>query len=179
VIISTPSAARSTRARIVFQTLLASAKESILINSPYFLPDRSARKELIEAARRGVKVIVVTPGELNNHQMTRKASRRHYGQLIQGGVQIFEYQPRMIHKKAMVVDGVWSVVGSTNFDTRSFGLNDEVNLAALDRELAARLTADFEQEQGESRQITYDEWRRRPLSEKILGLIGRVIERQE
>jgi len=178
VVISTPTAARSTRARVVFQVLLASARKSILINSPYFLPDRSARKELIGAVKRGVKVTVITPGQANNHPLARVTSRRLYGQLLRAGAEIFEYQPGMIHKKAMVVDGVWVVVGSTNFDARSFGLNDEVNLAAIDADLAARLERDFEAEKSQSRQITYEQWRRRPVFEKLLSLPGLLIQRQ-
>ena len=179
VVISTPTAARSTRARLVFQVLLASARQSILINSPYFLPDRSARRELVTAVKRGVKVSVITPGPANNHPLTRLTSRRLYGQLLKGGVEIYEYQPGMIHKKALVIDSVWSVVGSTNFDTRSFGLNDEVNLAALDAELAGRLAGDFESEKRQSRQITYEDWRRRPVPEKLFSLVGLVLQRQE
>lgn len=178
VVISTPTAARSTRARVVFQVLLASARKSILINSPYFLPDRSARKELIAAVRRGVKVSIISPGRANNHPITRVTSRRLYGQLLRAGIEIYEYQPGMIHKKALVVDGVWVVVGSTNFDARSFGLNDEVNLAAIDPELAARLERDFGAEKSQSRQITYGEWRRRPILERLLSLPGLLIQRQ-
>lgn len=179
VVIGTPSPARASRSRIVFQVLLATAQKTIHINSPYFLPDRSARRELIRAVQRGVEVQVITPGELNNHKLTRFTSRRFYGELLKGGVEIYEYQPRMIHKKALIVDGTWSVVGSTNFDTRSFGLNDEVNLAAVDGDLAARLIDDFEREKRESRRITYDEWRRRPIWEKLLSLIGSLLQRQE
>src|SRR5207249_1961372 len=97
VVISTPSAARSTRARVLFQTLLASASRSIRINSPYFLPDRSIRRELACAVSRGVKVQVVTPGDHADHLLTRRASRRRYGELLSAGVEIHEYQPAMIH----------------------------------------------------------------------------------
>lgn len=179
VIISTPSAARSTRARVLFQVLLASARKTIFINSPYFLPDRSAREELIRAVSRGVRVCIVMPGESNNHYLTRVASRRLYGQLLAGGVQLYEYQPGMIHKKALVVDGTWSVVGSTNFDTRSFGINDEVNLAALDPAFARRLEEDFAWEQSQSTRITMELWMRRSIVERVLSLAGLVLQRQE
>jgi cardiolipin synthase len=179
VVISSPSAGRSTRARVLFQTLLASAKQSIHINSPYFLPDRSVQRELIRAVERGVKVTIITPGEHSDHLMTRRASRRRYGELLKGGAEIYEYQPAMIHAKVLVIDGTWSVVGSTNFDNRSFGLNDEVNLAAKCRPLAARLNEDFLRDLQASQQITLDDWRRRPLSERIVETLGRVIERQQ
>lgn len=180
VVISSPTAGRASRARIVFQVLLASACKTIHINSPYFLPDKSARAELIKAARdRGVKIKIITPGRNNNHRMTGLASQRIYGELLKEGIEIHEYEPGMIHKKSLVVDGVWSVVGSTNFDTRSFGLNDEVNLAALDEGLARRLREDFEQELANSRQVTYEQWLRRPMYQRLLAIVGRIMERQE
>ncbi|HEX3983736.1 MAG TPA: phospholipase D-like domain-containing protein, partial [Acidisoma sp.] len=104
---------------------------------------------------------------------------RRYGKLLAAGASIFEYQPSMIHRKIMIIDGLWAVVGSTNFDNRSFGLNDEVNLVAVDPALAGRLEADFEQDQSESSPITFDQWRRRPLSERALAMVFRPFERQQ
>ncbi len=179
VVNSTPSAGRATRARMLFQFFLASARQSIHINSPYFVPDRSARAELLRAVKRGVSVTVVTPNRLNNHPIARLASRRRYGELIAGGVEIHEYQPAMIHAKVLIVDGAWTVVGSTNFDSRSFGLNDEVNVALRDGVLAARMEADFARDVARSRRIEYEVWARRPLAERLLAFLGMVLERQE
>jgi cardiolipin synthase len=179
VVISSPSAGRSTRARVLFQTLLASARKSIHITSPYFLPDRGVRRELLQAVKRGVAVRIIAPGDHADHLMTRRASRRRYGELLKGGAEIFEYQPAMIHAKILIVDGVWAVVGSTNFDNRSFGLNDEVNLAAQCPSLAARLDEDFERDLVESRCITYEEWSRRPWRERVVETLGRIIERHQ
>jgi cardiolipin synthase len=179
VVNSTPSAARGTRARMLFQLFLASARESILINSPYFVPDRSARAELVRAVKRGVRVAVVTPGRLNNHPIARLASRRRYGELIAAGIEIHEYQPTMIHAKTMVVDGLWSILGSTNFDNRSFGLNDEVNVALLDRAVAARMAQQFALDLAQSVPIDYAQWARRPLGERVLAFLGIALERQE
>ncbi|MDB5762040.1 MAG: phospholipase D/Transphosphatidylase [Herminiimonas sp.] len=179
VVASTPSAGRATRARILFQLLVAAARTSICINSPYFLPDRAMRRELLHAAGRGVKVTVIVPGKYNNHPMARRASRRHYGELLSGGVAIHEYEPGMIHAKILIVDKLWSVIGSTNFDNRSFGLNDEVNLAVLDHEMAARLAIDFERDLQLSRRIHFNEWERRPLTERLLAIAGMLLERQE
>jgi cardiolipin synthase len=179
VVISSPSAGRSSRARVLFQTLLASAKCSIHITSPYFLPDRCVRGELLKAVRRGVSVQIIAPGDHADHLMTRRASRRRYGELLKGGAHIAEYQPAMTHAKILIVDGVWSVVGSTNFDNRSFGLNDEVNLASQCGPLAARLEEDFQRDLADSRPIPYDEWRRRPWTERIVEHLGRVIERHQ
>jgi cardiolipin synthase len=179
VVNSTPSAGRSTRARMLFQLFLAAATKTIHINSPYFVPDRSARAELARAAKRGVSVVVVTPNGLNNHPIARLASRRRYGELIAAGVQVHEYQPAMIHAKVLIVDGLWAVLGSTNFDNRSFGLNDEVNVALRDEALAARLEADFARDLAASRPITLEEWARRPIGERVLATLGMAFERQE
>ncbi len=179
VVNSTPSAGRGTRARMLFQLFLASARKSIHINSPYFVPDRSVRAELAKAARRGVSVVVITPNALNNHPIARLASRRRYGEMITAGVQIHEYQPAMIHAKVLIVDGIWTVLGSTNFDNRSFGLNDEVNAALRDEALAERMEADFASDLGRSRLISYEDWARRPISERMLAALGSVLERQE
>ena len=179
VVIGTPSPARSSPVRVLFQILLAGARESIDINSPYFLPDPSARSELIAAAGRGVRVRVITPGRGNNHPIARLASRRRYGELLKAGVEIHEYQPGMIHAKILVVDGLWSAVGSTNFDSRSFDLNDEINIAVSDRALAARLEVDFAHDLALSRRVTYVEWEKRRLGEKALATLGVFLERQE
>jgi cardiolipin synthase len=157
---------------------VASARESICIASPYFIPDRRLCEELVGAVRRGVCVTVLVPGRWNNHPLTRLASRRRYGQLLEGGVAIHEYQPAMMHAKILIVDHVWSVVGSTNFDNRSFGLNDEVNVAILQKALAARLEADFAADLAESAAVTLEEWRRRALAERAFASFARLLERQ-
>ncbi len=179
VVNSTPSAGRGTRARMLFQLFLASAHKSIHINSPYFVPDRSARIELVRAVQRGVEVTVIAPGALNNHPIARRASRRRYGELIAGGVAIHEYQPTMIHAKVLIVDSLWTILGSTNFDNRSFGLNDEVNAALRDAELARRMEADFAADLARSLPVDYAAWKRRPRAEKLLAFLGIALERQE
>jgi cardiolipin synthase len=176
---STPSAGRSTRARILFQLLITAARYRIDINSPYFLPDRAMRAALIGAAARGVAVTVMAPGRYNNHLLARYASRRCYGELIAGGVRIVEYEPGMIHAKILIVDRLWSMVGSTNFDSRSFELNDEVNLAVRDRTIAQRFEQDFERDLAQSVVVDLAAWKRRPIAERLMGVVGRVLERQE
>jgi cardiolipin synthase len=178
VVNSAPSEGRSTRARTLFQILVASARESICIASPYFIPDRRLCEELVEAVRRGVSVTVLVPGRWNNHPLTRLASRRRYGQLLEGGVAIHEYQPAMMHAKILIVDHEWSVVGSTNFDNRSFGLNDEINVAILQKALALRLEADFAADLAQSAEMTMEQWRRRALAERAFASVARLLERQ-
>jgi cardiolipin synthase A/B len=180
VINSTPSAGGATRARMLFQLLVASAQKSIHITTPYFLPDSSLSDELARAvSERGVQVKIVVPGRHSDHMLTRSSSRRAYGKLLRAGARIFEYDPAMIHAKILLVDGVWSVVGSTNFDNRSFGLNDEVNLAAFDEDFTRRLEEDFASDMAESSEISYEQWRRRPLFERAPELLGWVLERQQ
>ena len=165
---------------MLYQTLLASARKSIHITTPYFIPDRGVRFELRRAVReRGVDVKVIVPGKHIDHALTRYAARRLFGGLLRSGVRIYEYKPAMIHTKSLVVDGQWSVVGSTNIDHRSFGLNDEVNLGAFDPELAARLEADFAADLAESRAVTYRRWLKRPLSERLHEVLGGIFERQQ
>jgi cardiolipin synthase len=179
VVTSAPSAGRATRARILFQTLLAGARDTIHINSPYFLADTGIIRELAHAVERGVKVEVIVPGIHNNHPIARRASRRRYGELLQAGIRIFEYSPGMMHAKILLVDHIWSVVGSTNFDNRSFGLNDEVNLAVQDQGLTERLEFDFQKDLLTTREITLPEWRQRPYSERLLAGLGTVLERHQ
>lgn len=179
VINSAPSAGGSTRARILFQAMVAAAEKCIYITSPYFLPDSSLAKELVRAVQRGVEVRILVPGKKSDHALTRSSSRRLYGVLLKAGAQIHEYQPGMIHAKILIVDNLWSVAGSTNFDNRSFGLNDEVNLAARDPEFAARLTQDFAADLAESRQITLESWKRRSVFERLNEALGWVLQRQQ
>ena len=179
VVNSTPSAARGTRAHILYQTLLAYAAQSIHITTPYFVPDRSTLAEIVKAsAERRVKVVVLTPGKHANHLVTRVSSRRRYGELLKAGAEIWEYQPSMIHAKTMVIDGLWSIVGSTNFDNRSFGLNDEVNVAVRDPHMAERLEEDFQRDLQQSKRITYEDWAKRPLREKVLEPLFCLFDRQ-
>ena len=154
VVQSTP-AGGGTTARILFQALLKSARKSISITTPYFLPSHSARAALIEAAReRGVKVRIVVAGPHIDHPMVRRVSRHSSRHLLRAGAEIFEFQPSMIHAKLMVVDDLWCVFGSTNFDHRSFALNDELNVATPDPELAQQMLRDFEEDLANSKKLT-------------------------
>ena len=180
IVNSTPSAGGSSRARLLFQLLLASAKKSIHITTPYFLPDQSMLAELVRAvSERGVELTLLVPGRRSDHLLTRSSSRLKYGELLKIGAQIFEYQPAMIHAKILMIDGLWGVVGSTNFDNRSFGLNDEVNLVMREPGFVARLEQDFVRDIANSERITYEAWRRRPVLERAPELLGWVFARQQ
>jgi cardiolipin synthase len=180
VVNSTSTVGGSTRARVLFQLLLASAKHSISITTPYFLPDKSLTRELCRAIEeRGVKVRILVPGRKSDHLVTRSASRGGYGPLLKVGAEVYEYQPSMIHAKVMCIDDLWAVVGSTNFDNRSFGINDEVNLAVCDAAFTDRLEEDMSGDLQESCRISLEEWRRRPLIERVPELLGWIFERQQ
>jgi cardiolipin synthase A/B len=178
VVSSTPHGG-GTQARILFQALINSARSTIRITTPYFLPDRSARQALIEAIqKRGVTVQILTAGPRIDHPMIRRLSHRSVRRLLQAGAEIYEYEPAMIHAKLMTVDGLWNVVGSTNFDHRSFALNDEVNLAVLDRELAATIEGDFFDDLVQSRRLTLPELEENLLLAEEESLIDHIL-RQE
>jgi len=179
VINSTPTIGGSTRARILMQLLIASATRNIAITTPYFLPDKTLMRELCRAISRGVKVQILVPGTKSDHMLTRSTSRGAYGELLKSGAEVYEYQPSMIHAKVLIVDELWSVVGSTNFDNRSFGINDEVNLAVRDHAVAQRLGVDFTTDLLHSQQITLEDWRHRPVTERVTELLGWAFERQQ
>jgi cardiolipin synthase len=180
VVRSSPSPGRSTPARVLIQTLLASALHRIYITTPYFLPDESIRDEIVRAMKeRGVEVKIITPGPGTDHLLTRRSSRRLFGDLLAAGAHIYEYQPSMIHAKILVVDSRWVAIGSTNIDPRSFKLNDEVNLAAPDPVLAQRLEQDFNADLAHSREVSYEEWKHRSFAERAHELFGGLLERQQ
>ena len=146
---------------------VASARRTLDITTPYFVTDESTRWALEEAVRRGVKVRLLLEGDLTDAMPVKYASRHHYEQLLELGVEIYEYQPTMMHTKALVVDGVWSIFGSANFDNRSLELNDELNVAVASPSLAARLLADMEHDLKASRRLELETWRKRPLLSKV------------
>lgn len=179
VLESTPQEG-STRARIPYQVLLDSARESILITTPYFLPDRSARRALLRAIRqRGVVVSILTNGQASDHPTITKLSRSLELELLRAGAEIYGYQPGMIHAKLMVIDHRWSVLGSANFDHRSFALNNEVNMAVLDGSLAATLEQQMAEDLTESCAVTVEQLRNRSLTTKIMDDFSWMIRREE
>jgi cardiolipin synthase len=179
MVVKSSPADRATVSRVAFQMLIEGASQRVDIGTPYFLPDRALRRVLVRAVERGVCVRVVVAGPLTDQRLVRLASRRLYGELLEGGVRIYEYMPATSHVKAMIVDDTWALVGTTNFDNRSFEHNDEVNVAFRCVETSARLRHDFEADVGASEEITLSDWRARPLFEKLLWPIGWILERQQ
>lgn len=174
VVTSTPRGG-GTQARVLFQALLKSAQKSIRITTPYFLPDPGARRAFVEARDRGVQVQILTAGPFIDHPIVHKLSRRATRELLRTGAEVYDYLPSMIHAKLMTIDGLWSVVGSTNFDHRSFALNDEVNLAILDRDLTAIIDSDFIEDLNRSRRLTEDMLGRRGSLSAIDSVVGHAL----
>ena len=145
---------------------LASAKRAIDVATPYFVTDESTAWALEDAIRRGVKIRILLEGEITDAMPVKYASRQMYDRLLQLGIELYEYQPTMMHAKVVVIDGIWSMFGSANFDNRSLELNDELNVAVSSRALAERFLRDFEHDLKASRPITLEAWRQRPLLDK-------------
>lgn len=179
LVINSSARSRSSPTRILHQVLLASAKETILIGNPYFLPDPMIRREIATAARRGVDVKIITTGKKTDHAITRAGSRRLYRSLLEAGVEIFEYSRTMYHAKVFLVDGKWAVVGTSNMDNRSFGINDEILLAIPEPSIIKQLSDDFMTDLEVSEQVTLAEWRRRSFFERVHAQLSRLIERQQ
>jgi cardiolipin synthase len=146
---------------------IAAARRTLDICSPYFLTDESSDWSLGEARRRGVRIRILVEGDLTDAKPVKYASRDRYQWLLDQGIEVYEYQPTMMHTKAIMVDGAWSMVGSANFDNRSLELNDEMNVAVSDRTLAQRLEQDFERDLKSARRLDPAAWRERPMLDKV------------
>lgn len=150
--------------QILYYLAIKSARREILIQNPYLLPDAQAIKALEEAVDRGVDVRIMVPSEeATDSAIVQHASHHHFGTLLKRGVRIFEYEKTLLHQKVMVIDGVWSCVGSTNFDDRSFQLNDEVSIGVVDPALAGQLRQAFAADLKHTRERKFAEWKDRSL----------------
>ncbi|HEX3109362.1 MAG TPA: cardiolipin synthase [Thermoanaerobaculia bacterium] len=177
VIKSSPSEGSST-VKLLYIISIVSATKSIYISNAYFVPDRDTIRALEGAVRRGVDVRVIVPGEKTDVPIVRQASRVHYEWLLRRGIRIFEYQPTMMHAKTMTVDGLWSTIGSSNFDDRSFRLNDEVNVNIFDAGTAKRMEEIFYEDLARSREITLRKWFKRGIFDKVKEKIANVLRPQ-
>jgi cardiolipin synthase len=165
VVRSSPSGGANDLKRL-YLLALASARQSVEITTPYFVTDESSRWALADAVKRGVRIRLLVEGDITDAMPVKYASRRHYEQLMELGIEIYEYQPTMMHTKTFVVDGAWSMFGSANFDNRSLELNDELNVAVSSRDLAWRFLEDFEQDLKASRRLDLQAWRQRSMLQK-------------
>jgi cardiolipin synthase len=153
--------------QLMYLLSIAAAHKRIALSASYFVPGDVEVQTFVEALKRGVKVQIIVPGPIVDSDVVRRASRARWGELLEAGAEIYEYQPTMFHCKVMVVDDLWTSVGSTNFDNRSFAINDEANLNVYDSDFAKQQVVIFEQDLKRSRRITLEEWRNRPWHEKL------------
>lgn len=178
IVVRSSSEGGTNELKLLYLLAIAAARRTLDIQSPYVITDESAQWSLADARSRGVRVRILMEGDITDAKPVKFAGRADYERLLQLGVELYEYQPAMMHAKAMIVDGVLSIVGSANFDNRSLELNDELNVVAFDRGLAARLTADFERDITRSKRIVLEEWRSRPVHirarERAWNLFGEV-----
>ncbi|MFI5324762.1 MAG: phosphatidylserine/phosphatidylglycerophosphate/cardiolipin synthase family protein [Candidatus Rokuibacteriota bacterium] len=161
----------------MFLLAMASARRTIYITNPYFVPDDKMIETLVQARRRGVRVVLLLPGAID-HNLVRQASRAQLGRLLLEGIQIYEYQAALLHSKTMVIDSIWATVGSTNLDRRSFELNEELNLVVYNGDIALRLERVFDEDLGRSRQVTYAQWRNRGIVSRILEMLSLPVRGQ-
>ena len=176
-IVSSSPAGGSFQNYMLFLLSINSARKSILITNPYFIPDDVMTEALLKATARGVNVVILVPGKIDS-RLTYVTSRSHYGPLLLGGAEIFEYQACLMHAKTMVIDGIWATIGSTNFDNRSFALNQEINLTVYDVSLARRLEEIFREDLKYAKKITYDEWNSRSIFERLFELFAFPVKEQ-
>lgn len=165
-------------ARLMYLLSIAAASEKITLANSYFVPDDLSIDTLVAARRRGVTVQILVPGRRTDMPIVRRASRARWGRLLAAGIEIYEYQPTMYHCKVMVVDGLWTSVGSTNFDSRSFRLNDEANLNVYDQAFAAQELKHFANDLTRSKRITLAQWKRRPWQEKVVEFLAGLLRSQ-
>lgn len=168
----------SDSARLMLLISIAAARHHIRIANAYFIPDKLCMQTLIDALRRGVKIEIITPGPDIDAHVVRAVGKTRWRRLLKAGARFYEYQPARFHCKYLLVDDCWASVGSANLDNRSLSLNEEANLNVLDAKFVAAHMQVFEDDKNHSREVTLDNWRRRPLSEKIKGRVGSLLASQ-
>jgi cardiolipin synthase len=156
---------------------ISAARRTLYIANSYFIPDDDFRRFLVAAARRGVDVRVLVPGDETDVKTVLFASRWRYLELLEGGVRIFEYQPTMMHAKTIVVDGLWSAIGSFNFDNRSMVFNNETTLLVLSARTGARMDSLFLRDLGQAREIRLEAWRHRGAWERVKEVGATLLSR--
>jgi cardiolipin synthase len=163
---------------LMLMSALSAAKTKIRLGTPYFVPDETTRRQLLAARARGVEIDILMPGELTDARLVRRASRHFWGELLEAGIRIHEFEPTMYHCKLVVVDEAWASVGSTNIDDRALRLNDEVNLNAFDPAFAREQIAVFENDLKRARPYTLAQWQARSLWEKLSDWLASLLRSQ-
>lgn len=164
--------------QLMYLMAITAASKTIELSSAYFVPDQLTIEALLHAVKRGVKIRIITPGKYTDAELVRKASKACWGKLLKAKIEIAEYLPTMYHCKIFIVDSLLVSVGSTNFDNRSFRLNDEANLNILDADFAKQQLKIFNDDWANSRPITYKQWENRPMKDKLLEQLAAVMRSQ-
>ncbi len=163
---------------LMYLLSIAASEHTIDLSAAYFVPDELTLKVLLDALKRGVKVRIIMPGEHIDSKVVRKASKESWDPLLAAGALLYEYTPTMFHCKMLIVDELLVSVGSTNFDSRSFRLNDEANLNIYDGDFAKQVTQVFENDLQRARRITLEQWRGRPWYDKAMEKIAATVSAQ-
>jgi cardiolipin synthase len=167
----------STAAERFLALSIAGARRTLYVSNSYFVPDDDFRELLTAAAKRGVDVRILTAGFTTDIPTTWYAGRSRYRALLTGGVRVYEYQPTMMHAKTIIADGIWGTIGSLNFDNRSLAFNNESNIVVWDRAFGALMDSTFLEDLALTREITLDQFERRPMTERLLELASTVLSR--
>jgi cardiolipin synthase A/B len=176
-VVSSPSDAQQS-IRILFWLTMANARRRLWICNSYFIPDPRLRKAVIDRARQGVDVRILVPGNHTDAVPVQLAGRSYYQELLQAGVRVFEFQPAMMHAKTIVADENWSVIGSANMDERSMELNEENIVGVADESLARAIAEGLETDFARSKEVSLDQWRKRPLWQRGLEAVAKVLIEQ-
>jgi cardiolipin synthase len=166
------------RLELLYKLAIATAQKELIIQNPYFIPDGEVVGLLERAVQRGVTVHIMIPGPVTDSSVVRHAGHRQFQELLEKGVRIYEYQRTLSHQKVMIVDGIWSHVGSTNFDDRSLDINDEASVGLIDEEIAARLRAAFEDDLRHCKKLDAESWGRRSLWHKVVDRASYLLNEQ-
>jgi cardiolipin synthase len=177
-VVSSASGDAVSSVALLYTVAIACAKREVIIQNPYFAPDDGVCELLAMMVKRGVAVHLMLPGQHTDSPFVRRAGCRLYEQLLEGGVRLYEFMPTLIHQKIVIVDELWSHIGSTNFDSRSLSLNEEVGIGIRDARVAKELKAAFENDLKRSRELTLEEWRRRPWYSRLFDWIAYQVHDQ-
>jgi cardiolipin synthase len=158
-----------------FRYAIESARQSILLTTAYFVPDEESIEVMLAASARGIRFHVMVPGEHNDMKLVRFASKSSWGRLLKGGIHIHVYDPTMLHAKVMVVDDEWTLVGSANFDNRSFSLNDEITMHVFGRDFAGRHRGIFKEDLNRCHDMTLEEWRNRGVWCRVKESVANLV----
>jgi cardiolipin synthase len=166
------------RLELLFKLAISAARRELIVQNPYFIPDGEIVGLLTRAAKRGVKVRIMVPGAVTDSSVVRHAGLRRFEELLEHGIEICEYRKTLNHQKIMVVDGLWSFVGSTNFDDRSLDINDEASVGLIDPGVAGELKAAFERDRADCPPINLEQWRKRSVWDRFVDRASYVINEQ-